>query len=356
MQILCLCKRRPQGRDLFTRPFGRFYYLPRTLADSGHDVHLFLLGYKQEPDAMKIENNLHIYSTSILPYGPAHYVVRAHRLARKLKPHWILGFSDTWYGILAQHLANSLHTRSLIDAYDNYESYIPWATPLHRRWRRACQESDAITAAGPQLLSLLVNGQPGKKSAIVPMAADPIFVPTDRLFSRRYLNLPLDIPLVGHFGSLHKSRDLAAFFTIVRRLRLTQPDLRFVVSGRAFSPFPADIKHSIINLGYLPDNFVPFAINAVDVVISLTLPTSFGRYSYPVKIYEAMKCHIPVISTCLASTQWILSSYPQCLVSFGDTEQLVERLSCAITWNRLHYQSVNDWNHSAKILDYLLTS
>ena len=38
MKILMLSKRRPQGRDLFTRPYGRFFHLPRLLAEAGHTV------------------------------------------------------------------------------------------------------------------------------------------------------------------------------------------------------------------------------------------------------------------------------------------------------------------------------
>lgn len=354
VRILCLCKRRPQGRDLFTRPFGRFYYLPKLLADLGYEVHLALLGYQSELDEMRIEGHLNIHCTSLLPFGPVQYFLRTYQFARKLQPHWIIGFSDTWYGILAQHLATRLHTRSLIDAYDNYDAYIPWALPLHWAWHRACRRSTAITAAGPQLLSLMTRRQSQQISAVVPMAADPIFSPSDQTTSRQRLKLPIDIPLVGYFGSLHKSRDIDALFTLARNLRLRAPNIRIVISGRQSLKVPISLHNSVINLGYIPDDLVPFAFNAVDVVVSLTPPSTFGLYSYPAKIYEAMKCNIPVITICTDSTRWILASHPECLVPFGNPEALAERVLRAISWKRIDYHTMNSWHHSAEVLAGLL--
>ena len=47
MNILFLSKRRPQNKDLILRPYGRFYYLPKILAERGHNVHVLLLDYKK---------------------------------------------------------------------------------------------------------------------------------------------------------------------------------------------------------------------------------------------------------------------------------------------------------------------
>ncbi len=47
MKIVLFCKRRPMGKDLMTRPYGRFYYLAKYLSESGHDVCMFLFSYKK---------------------------------------------------------------------------------------------------------------------------------------------------------------------------------------------------------------------------------------------------------------------------------------------------------------------
>ena len=56
MKILFLSKRRPQGKDLLTRPYGRFFYLPYWLAQRGHEVYILLLSYKKEP-ALELQND-----------------------------------------------------------------------------------------------------------------------------------------------------------------------------------------------------------------------------------------------------------------------------------------------------------
>ena len=149
MKLLCLCKRRPQGRDLFTQPYGRFYHLPCLLAKRGHEVHLLLLSYRNEAPVYRREGNLHWHSVSVLPMGPLPFLQKAARLAAELIPDWVIGFSDTWFGILAERLAKKVGAQSLIDAYDNYESYIPWLKPLHLLWRHSLARANVVAAAGP---------------------------------------------------------------------------------------------------------------------------------------------------------------------------------------------------------------
>jgi hypothetical protein len=136
MKILFLSKRRPQGKDLLTRPYGRFFHIPRILAESGHDVTLLVLSYKGDPPLRLSKDGLILMSESLFPSGPFAYVLKAKRLVEQVKPDWIVGFSDTYYGILAVKLAERFRTNAVIDAYDNYESYIPWLKPIHILWRK----------------------------------------------------------------------------------------------------------------------------------------------------------------------------------------------------------------------------
>lgn len=53
-------------------------------------------------------------------------------------------------------MATSMVFASCIDAYDNYESYIPWLKLLHVLKRRALSRADLITAAGPNLLKQML--------------------------------------------------------------------------------------------------------------------------------------------------------------------------------------------------------
>jgi len=181
MKLLFLCKRRPQGKDLIERPYGRFYYLPKILAEKGHEVHILLLSHKNEPKISHQKDEIHWASLSLLKHGPFAYSRNAEKITNQINPDWIVGFSDTYYGILAQRLGSKLHIPSLIDAYDNYESYIPWLKPLHYQWRSSLVKATLVTAAGPSLADLLGNSRPGKPTEIIPMAADPIFQPLDKV-------------------------------------------------------------------------------------------------------------------------------------------------------------------------------
>jgi len=108
MRLLFLCKRRPQGRDLLTRPYGRFFYLPYHLAQQGYDVTLLLLDYHASDPVHCYVNGIEWISVSIRQLkhsiGPIDYLRQAEMLVKTQTPDRIIGFSDTWYGILAVYL------------------------------------------------------------------------------------------------------------------------------------------------------------------------------------------------------------------------------------------------------------
>lgn len=359
MDILCLCKRRPQGRDLLQRPYGRFYYLPYYLCTYGHSVTVLLLSYRNDPDEFLVRNGVTWYSRSLLPLrrqgGPARYLSLAASVASQ-RPDWIVGFSDTWYGVLAYMLASIYDTNSLIDAYDNYESYIPAGKPLHWLWRKACRHATALSAAGPELLSLLTQNRSDLHAAVVPMAADPGFRPLSPMLCRQRLGLPKDRHLVGYCGSLHPNRGVDLLFEAIHCLKMKGAQFAFVISGRRHAGvrIPNPIDDVILNVGYLPDSEMPYLINAMDVLVVVNKPSAFGEYSYPAKLCEALQCHVPVIATSVAGTQWMLREHPECLVPPGDALALANKIFEAFSWGRIKYREVTSWEGSARRLHELL--
>jgi glycosyltransferase involved in cell wall biosynthesis len=347
MKILFLSKRRPQGRDLFTRPYGRFFHLPRLLAQSGHRVCLALLSYRGEP-ALRVERDgLTWISESLPPLGPARYLRRCRKIVETLQPDWVVGFSDTYYGILAEFLARRYGLRAAIDAYDNYESYIPWLKPLHRLWRKAISGATVVTAAGPQLAELLQQSRPGRPVQIVPMAADPSgFEPMDRNPCRRRLGLPLNIPLVGYCGSIYRNRGVQLLFQAFEDLRRKDGDVRLILSGRKDRGVRLP---SYANwLGYLPDEDIPHLLNAMNVLVVINQLSSFGRYSYPAKLYEAMGCRIPVVATATEPAKWILGHRDKFLAAAGDPGELAEKISNLLPPGRADYGDLNTWENSCR--------
>jgi glycosyltransferase involved in cell wall biosynthesis len=326
----------------------------------GHQVSLLLFSYGDAPSAHVMQHGMDWYSESLHPWkagwGGAQYLARAKALIEADPPDWIIGFSDTWYGILAQYLGAKYGIRTLIDAYDNYESYLPRVKPLHWAWRHACRHATAITAAGPNLLELISDGRNGARASVVPMAADPIFQPMDRNRCRAKLGLPPDAALVGYCGSLHRSRGIDTLFESAIRLRDLAPGARLVLSGRRQGgvTLPPALKESVIELGYLPDKQMPTLLNAMDVLLAINVPSSFGHYSYPAKLYEAMQCRIPVMATEVAGVKWILRNHPECLVPSGDAARLARQVNEALTWKHKEYSRLQSWHESALLLDKLL--
>ena len=353
MKIVFLCKRRPQNRDLWTRPYGRFFYLPHLLSRKGHDVCLLLLSYKKEPRARMIQHGMTWITESLFPSGPLAYLRCAKKIAQEFKPDLVVGFSDTFYGILAVKLAERFRANSLIDAYDNYESYIPWLKPLHILWRRALSRATIVTAAGPHLAEYLRTSRPGMPVHVVPMAPDPTgFRPMDKYECRRQLNLPLDRKLIGYCGAIHRSRGIEILFKAFDILHKENPSIELILTGRKEKrlSLPKEARW----LGYLSDEKVPIMLNSLDALLVVNRLSDFGKFSYPVKLYEAMSCQIPVIATRTPPTEWILRGNEQFLANPENASDLAHKVETALGMGRIDYAMKNTWEKSSRLFEEAL--
>lgn len=353
MKLLFLCKRRPQGRDLLTRPYGRFFHLPHELSLKGHESYLLLLNYRNEPAESMDNQGITWISESIVPLSPLQYYDRARKLIEFIKPDWIVGFSDTYFGILAEHLGRKFGIKSLIDAYDNYESYLPWCAPLHFLWRRVLSQATAVTAAGPQLAELLQKSRPGRPVFIVPMAADvPGFMPLDQEACRHELNLSLENKIIGYCGSLYRNRGIQTLFDAHDILKSTDRNIDLILTGRKEKgvSLPSSVKW----LGYLDDDKISVFLNSLDVATVINRVSRFGKYSYPVKLYEAMRCQIPVIATNTPSVNWILKSDKRFLARPDDPYDLADKISKASTLGRIDYGKQTSWKQSCEAFEDVL--
>lgn len=354
MKIICFAKRRPQQRDLVSRPYGRFYYLPYMLAQRGHEVTVALLSYKPDRSVIFNREGVQWNSESIFNWRSLGYIGTINSLIRKTNPDWIIGFSDTYYGILAAYFGQKYGIHFAIDAYDNYESYLQWCRPLHMLWRKAIKSADVVTAAGPQLAQYLNRFRPQKKVHIVPMAADPNgFQPLDKQDCRKKLNLPQDKKLIGYCGGFHSKRGFETMFSAYGHVRSKNPNSLLILSGRKQKKMrlPANSRY----LGYLSDDLVPVVLNCMDVVLVPNQLTQFGKFSYPVKLYEAMACQIPVVATATEPAKWILKDAKQFLARPKDAYDMAEKILKAIQLKRFSYGKQNAWEKSCDALEMVLS-
>ncbi|SFK67416.1 glycosyltransferase family 4 protein [Rhodanobacter glycinis] len=355
MRLIFVCKRCPQNRDLLDRPYGRFHYLPRELAKLGHEVTVLLVSHQNHVSEHRVMDDVAWVSHDIRRRGPLFLDRLLTQETRKFSPDLIIGLSDSWAGWLAYRLAKKLNVSLAIDAYDNYEAYMPWNLPMHWLWRRAIRVADLVTSAGPQLAQRLQSHRRGGHDVeVLSMAADPEFVPRDKSQCRDLLNLPQHVPLIGYIGSWAHNRGTSMLLDAFRRARKVQPTLRMVLSGRP--PDYALREQGVIASGYVSDDALPTLINALDIACVVTADTSFGRYSYPAKLCEAMACGVPVVATATDPVRWMLGNRPEHLVPIGDASMFSQRVLDLLAVPRAEYGPRTTWAMQAERLDYLLRS
>ncbi|MDF2444980.1 MAG: glycosyl transferase group 1 [Moraxellaceae bacterium] len=353
MKVLTICKRHPQGRDMMTRPYGRFHYLPRALAAAGDQVLQVYLGFpKHEPVTDEIDGVRRV-ALRMTPASFPALLGQLDRIAADFAPDWVAGLSDSWCGVLAQRVASRAAARTWLDAYDNFEAYMPWNLPLHWLWHRACARADLVTAAGPQLAALLqAHRRSGAVAAVVPMAADPAFGARPRQESRARLGLPPAAPLLGYVGSWTTTRGSHLMLDAFRAIRQQRPDACLVLSGHP--PEAVTSEPGVISVGYIDDELLPVLISALDVAAVVTAETRFGSYSYPAKLYEAMACGVPVVATATGPVRFILGEDSAALTPVGDAQAFAARVLAYLERPARDYPLPSSWEEQGRLLRELL--
>jgi glycosyltransferase involved in cell wall biosynthesis len=317
-------------------------------------VRVLLVSHHRLPSQQVRNTEVEWFSDDVRTLGPVALFHALKDKTRTFRPDWVIGMSDAQYGWLARQLANSVGARLAVDAYDNYEAYMPWNRPLHRMWRNAVRHADLVTAAGPQLADLLQSHRKDRKPPhVVPMAADPEFIPLDRRESRRQLGLEPEAEFIGYIGSWSKNRGSSMLLDAFRKLRSNRPGLRLVISGRP--PEKILQEPGVLGTGYVADARLPALVNALNVACVITANTEFGRYSYPGKLSEAMACQVPVVATSTDPVDWMLGGRIQHLVPPGDVQAFVHKSQELLSRPINDYGARVTWETQAQRLSSLLS-
>lgn len=355
LRIVFVSKRYPQQRDLLTRPYGRFFHLPAALATLGHDVRVLLVGHRRDADADVESQGVQWQARDIRTHGPLRLLRVLDKSTSGWKPDWVVGCSDAWTAWLAGRLATNAGARLAVDAYDDFESYMPWNLPLHAAYRHTLRRADLATAAGPQLarhLDRFRNGRPA--THVLAMAADPGFVPLDKAESRRAIGLPLHTPILGYYGGWGSARGTEILIPAFRKLKESSPDALLALTGKP--PASVSGEPGVVRVGYLDDSQLPQFVNAVDVACVVTAHSQFGRHSYPAKLCEAMACGTRVVATDTAPVRWMLQGHEASLVPTGDAEEFAEAASRALAAGAVDYGLQPRWPELGARLQDLLAN
>lgn len=355
MRLLFLCKRHPQQRDLLQRPYGRFFHLPSNLAGMGLEVRVILVSHDGSDSEVREFGGCRWQTLDLRRMGPLALYQQVLRESAGWKPDWVVGFSDAQFGWLAHKVARRIGARLAVDAYDNYEAYMRWNLPLHWLWRSAVSAAELVTAAGPQLADLLQTWRQGQAEVqVLPMAADPGFIPLGKQECRRALGLPTDAPLVGYSGGWGRSRGTDVLLDAFEILRQRVPEVQLVLSGRP--PAKATGRPGVKPLGYLADSSLPLLANAVDVACVLAADTAFGRFSYPAKLCEAMACGTPVVASATDPIRWMLEDNQTHLAPVADAPALARQVELLLGSGRAQYAARDNWLQLSLKLRQLLSA
>ena len=95
---------------------------------------------------------------------------------------------------------------------------------------------------------------------------------------------------------------------------------------------------------------MPTLVNSLDIMLVLNLPSKFGNYSYPAKLYEAMNCRIPVVAGKTKSVEWILREFPEMLASAGNIKSYLSGININLKNNNVKNFN-SSWETSCGILE-----
>ncbi len=232
----------------------------------------------------------------------------------------------------------------------------PWLGP--RSLGRFYGSADALvvhsSASRDRLLSLFPNVQPSRVR-IIPMAPPSGAERLPRTAARGHLGLPLDRPLVLHFGHVRPYKGLDVLLEAAGTVRQHVPDCLFLIAGalaggaagaRALQRQLAAVGlDSVVSIrpGYVPDSQVASFFAAADLVVLpyretddsavLLMCRAFGR---------------PVVATAVGGIPEVLANGGGLLVSPGDAPALANALVHLLRDERLRHELASQAQAAAR--------
>lgn len=361
MHVLTLCKRQYTARDLLDDRYGRLYEIPEGLARLGHRVSGLTLSYRRRPDHYhESPAGVQWQSINVFPGGPWHLASAVRALRGPECPDIILAGSDAPTCVLGQHLARHLGLPLVLDLYDNYEHFRLTRIPgMRQAFRRACGDAEGLSVISHTLAGhLRATAAPaGEVSVIGNGVRTDLFHPADRQASREQLGLPRHASLIGCAGALDASRGIDDMFRAFLQLAEQRTDLHLVIAGPRDGTVQRYQHPRILDLGVLPWRQVPALINSLDVSIVCNRDSSFGRYCFPLKLYESLACGVPVVAAAVGDVPLLLPSEAGLTYPPGESSALAAAIVRQLDAGNVKvHVSVADWQARAAQIQALLTA
>ena len=355
MRILVLTKRQYMNKDLLDDRFGRFREIPLALAQQGHRVQGLCLSYRHKTEGLfddEPANWQSINATRLMLPGLLRFILRASQYARQADVIW--AGSDSVYGIIGYLLSKKYHIPLIFDLYDNFESYLMARLPVIKQlYRYVVKNCDAVTCVSKPLEKRISLYGRKKQSVILENAVrKDLFFPLDKEQSRKLLNLPTKIRLIGTAGALTNSRGIETLFDAFGILQEKYHDIHLAVAGPRNVEIPQGSR--IHDLGILPFEKVPVFLNALDIGVVCTKKNEFGKYCFPQKAREMMACDIPIIAANVGSMKELLIHTPEFLYEPDNVSSMIATVDRRLSKQTTGYDELPTWMDLAKMLEKMM--
>jgi glycosyltransferase involved in cell wall biosynthesis len=363
MRILVLTKRQYTGKDLLSDRFGRLWELPFEIAKLGHEVTGICLSYRPREEGIttaidpisNVRVTWHSFNLGklVIP-GLVKYFLRANKLARDLGFDLIWTCSDSFHAIFGVWLARRLKVKSVVDLYDNFESFgatrLPAILPL---FKRAVRAAEGVTCVSKQLAERITQNyrRNGPIMVLENAVREDLFFPREQNVCRRHLGLPEKAKIIGTAGALYSNRGIQDLFRAFELLAAEEDSLHLAIAGPREQRIRIPRGPRVHDLGILPLEKVPLLINALDVAVICNRDSPFGHYSFPQKAYEILACRVATVAAAVGSMKDLLAEYPECLFEPENPESLAEAIRLQLTKPTVLDFKIPSWADLAKRLE-----
>lgn len=364
MRIAFLCKRHYTGKDVILDRYGRLYEWPRQLTRMGHEVRAWCMDYRGHQDEIQqheADSRSLVWSSVAVGHirvaRIAPYPYRLRRQLMDFKPDLVIGASDIPHVALATWLARQLGVPSVVDLYDNFESFGQARIPGFRAMLAyAIRNTNLVVTVSQSLQEkILVDHAPVHPVLVMPNGINGnVFSPGPRAQARQALELPADAKLIGTAGGLSRMKGVDTVYAAWQQMEQRNPNLHLVLAGPVEKSFPLPAGPRVHYLGELPEHQVAELFRALDVGIISLKDSPFGRYCFPQKAYEMLACHLPVVVANTGEMASLFAPWPQALFASENPNELATAVLGQLSHPSIPNVPVMNWVGLFKQLEPIL--